>query len=90
MFGYTKYQGSSRFLQEFFQDFHIFLNQYKSDMLPGRAPFYTRGILWTFFLATNQNHFKKFGRGPGIIPDEFGQIPISVAQEKKSLKLFLI
>jgi len=59
-------------------------------MPPGRAPFYTKGIIWTFFLATNQNHFNNFGRGPGIIPVEFGQIPISVAQEKKSFKVFLI
>jgi len=69
---YTKYQGSSRFLQE---DFKISLfTQYKSDMPTGRAPFYTRGRIWTFFLATNQNHFNNFGRGPGIISVEFVQI----------------
>jgi len=51
----------------------------------GRAPFYTRGIIWTFFLATNQNHnwnFNNFGRGPGIIPAEFGQISISGSREE--------
>jgi len=57
-------------------------------MPPGRAPFYTRGIIWTFFLATIQNHFNNFGRGPGIIP-KFGQILISVAIEKKPFEIFL-
>jgi len=42
---YTKYQGSSRFLQKDFQDFHILLYIKKSDMPPGRAPFYTTGII---------------------------------------------
>jgi len=73
---YTKYQGSSRFLQE---DLKVSLfTLYKS----GRALFYTRGIIWTFFLATNQNHFNNVGRGPGIIPVEFGQISISGSREE--------
>jgi len=48
---YTKYQGSSRFLQADFQDFPIllYINQ---TWHPGRVPFNTRGIFWTFFLAT--------------------------------------
>jgi len=46
-------------------------------MPSGRAQFYTRSILSTFFLATNQNLFNNFGRGPEIIPVEFGQISIS-------------
>jgi len=77
---YTKYQGSSRFWQE---DFTIFLfTLYKSDMPPGKALFYTRGIIWTFCLATNQNHFNSFDRGPVIIPVEFGQISISGSREE--------
>jgi len=78
---YTKYKGSSRFLQEDFLDFPklLYINQICP---PGRAPFYTRGIIWTFFQATNQNYFNNFGRGPGIIPVEFGQISISGSRDK--------
>jgi len=50
-------------------------------MPPDRASFYTRGIIRTFCLAINQNHFNNFGRGPGIIPVEFGQISISGSRE---------
>jgi len=64
---YTNYLGSSRFLQEDFQDFPIL--HYISQLCPQTGPhFYTRGIIWTFFLATNQNHFNNFCRGPGISP----------------------
>jgi len=55
---------------------------YKSDMPQARALFYTKGIVLTFFLATNQNHFNNFGRGPGIIYVEFGQISISDSREE--------
>jgi len=78
---YTKYQGSSRFSQEDFLRF-LYITLFKLDMPRSKASFYTRGIISTFFLATNQNHFNNFGRGPGIIPVEFSQFPISVAQEK--------
>ena len=33
-------------------------------------------------LATNQNHFDNFGRGPGVIPVEFGKISISGSREE--------
>ena len=51
-------------------------------MLPGRVSFYTRGIIWSFFLATNQNHFNNVGREHGI--------KISVSQKKKSFDVFLM
>jgi len=58
-----------------------FISLYKSDIMPSqrRAQFYTMGNNLNF-LATNQNHFNNFGRGPGIIPVEFSQ---QVVQEKK-------
>jgi len=76
---YTKYQGSSRFFQEEFQDFPIllYINHICPPFPPVRAPFYTRGIIWIFFLATNQNHLNNFDRGPG-----FGQISISGSREE--------
>ena len=42
---YTKYQGSSRFLQEDFQDFPLDITLYKSDKPPGRAQIHTRGTI---------------------------------------------
>ena len=45
-------------------------------------------ILKTYFLtlwptyATNQNHLKKFGRGPPRDNAEFGQVPISDSREE--------
>jgi len=67
-------------LADFYKNISRF--PYKSDLSPDRAPFYTSGKIWTFFLATNQNNFNNFGRGPGIIPVEFGQISISGSREE--------
>jgi len=42
-----------------------------------RDPFYNLNI----FSSNNQNYFNNFGRGPWIIPVEFGQISSGSRQE---------
>jgi len=65
---YTKYQGSSSFFTRV-SSFPILI--YITQIYPPvRALFYTRGINWYF------------GRGPGIIPVEFGQISVSGSREE--------
>jgi len=76
---YTKYQGSSRFLQEDFQDFPIL--HYINQIFPQSVPYFIL-IIWTFLQATNLNHFNNFGRGASIIPVEFGQISKSDSREE--------
>jgi len=73
------YEGSSSFLQQDLQDFPILL--YINQICPQAGRHFILGHNFNI-LSFNQNHFNNFGRGPGIIPVEFGQISISGSREE--------
>jgi len=78
---YTKNQGSSRFLQEDYQDFPVLL--YINQICPQAGPHFTLKGQNLNVLSSNQSQsFNNFGREPGIIPVQFCQIPIGSSRKE--------